>query len=101
MTLVLTQIEVRANITTKNLIASIIQETPGRNRSLYPRNAESPNFPNQSLIFIDSPEAATKESKGSPGSWGGRKFNSIRLAGTGENNRDRAANSQAVGCYSR
>lgn len=95
------QIEMRANITTKNLIASIIQETPGRNRSLYPKDVESPNFPNQSLIFIDSPEAATEESKSFPGSRGGRKFNSIRLAELGENNRDRAANSQAVGCYPR
>lgn len=77
------QIEVCANITTKNCIASIIQETPGRNRSLYSKDVESPNFPNQSLIFIDSPESATKESEGFPGSWGGRKFNSIRLAEAG------------------
>jgi len=52
--LVLTQIEACANVTIKNLIASIIQETPGRNRSLYSRDIGSPNFPNQSLIFIDS-----------------------------------------------
>jgi len=81
--LILTQIEVRANITTKNLITSIIQETPGRNRPPYPRDVESPNFPNQSLIFIDSPEAVTKESEGFPGSQRGRKFNSIRLTEPG------------------